>query len=243
MNKSGELIDFHCHILPGLDDGSKDEAMSLAMLDQMAAQGIHTIVATPHFYPDRDDLQRFLKRRAQAVERLKTVYKPGLHPKVFIGAEVAYFYGISHAEQLRKLCIEGTDDLLLEMPFFRWSAEDVAEVFNMEDELGIHPVLAHIERYARYQKRATLLTLVDSGIWMQSNASFFLNGKTDKQAFRMLKKGVIHLLGSDCHNMTDRSPELGAAMEKIADAGYTDEIKAICDRGKKLLEEACCVIG
>ena len=50
------MIDFHSHILPGIDDGSKNTQMSLAMIEEEKKQGVHTIVATPHFYADEDSL-------------------------------------------------------------------------------------------------------------------------------------------------------------------------------------------
>ena len=55
------MIDFHSHILPGIDDGSKNTQMSLAMIEEEKKQGVHTIVATPHFYADEDSVERFLK--------------------------------------------------------------------------------------------------------------------------------------------------------------------------------------
>ena len=64
------MIDLHSHILPEMDDGSKDAEMSHKMLDEMAAQGVKTVAATPHFYATRDLPEAFLERRAKAVERL-----------------------------------------------------------------------------------------------------------------------------------------------------------------------------
>ena len=66
-----KMIDFHSHILPGIDDGSKNTQMSLAMIEEEKKQGVHTIVATPHFYADEDSVERFLKRRAHSYERLQ----------------------------------------------------------------------------------------------------------------------------------------------------------------------------
>ena len=60
------MIDFHSHILPGIDDGSKSVEMSIKMLRREAQQGISRVVATPHFYPQTDNPERFLRRRAEA---------------------------------------------------------------------------------------------------------------------------------------------------------------------------------
>lgn len=232
------VVDFHCHLLPSLDDGSRDVEMSLAMLDDMAAQGIGAVVATPHFYPDRADLSAFLDHRDRAVERLGTVYDGARHPRVYLGAEVAYFRGISRSEQLKRLCVVGTKCLLVEMPFVRWTKDMIDDVVNIEAELGLNPILAHIERYINRQKGSTVPYLIDNGALIQSNASFFLDKKTKKQAISMLKREEIHILGSDGHNMDDRRPQLGAALREIEAAGLSARLDGICDLCGTLLEGA-----
>ena len=61
-----EIIDFHSHILPGIDDGSRNVEESIALLRKEAEQGITHVIATPHFYPQHDTPERFLKRRNEA---------------------------------------------------------------------------------------------------------------------------------------------------------------------------------
>ena len=97
-------VDFHSHILPGVDDGSRSVEESLEMLRAEARQGIGTVVATPHFYANHDTPERFLRRRAAAWEMLQTAMaqEAGL-PEVIPGAEVYYFSGISDSDQLHRL--------------------------------------------------------------------------------------------------------------------------------------------
>ena len=57
------MTDLHTHILPGMDDGAKDAQMSIAMLRAQRDQGVDTVVLSPHFYGDREDVDRFLRRR------------------------------------------------------------------------------------------------------------------------------------------------------------------------------------
>lgn len=218
-NTDHVVTDFHSHILPGIDDGSRDPDMTRMMLDEMSAQGIGRVVATPHFYSMREDLDRFLERRAAAAEALDDVHDCAKHPKVCLGAEVAYFHGISRVESIARLCTAGTKYLLLEMPFCHWDSDTVNDVAAMEDEIGVKPVLAHVERYRAYRNRAAFSTLLREGVLFQSNASFFINSRTQKRALRMLGSGKIHFLGSDCHNMSDRRPNLGIALGIIADHG------------------------
>ena len=121
------IIDMHCHILPGVDDGAKDLETSLAMLEASRDQGVQCMVATPHFYATRDRVDAFLARREAAWEVLKSRMGSDF-PEVMLGAEVAFFQGISRAERLDALRIEGTSSMLLEMPFRPWSQGDVDEV-------------------------------------------------------------------------------------------------------------------
>lgn len=215
------VTDFHTHILPCMDDGSDSPGTTRAMLDAMAAQGICRVAVTPHFYPMREDLPRFLDRRAGAMERLLAVRDPSRHPEVIPGAETAYYHGISGSARLLALCLTGTRLLLLEMPFCRWPRETVEEVADLERFTGVTPVLAHIERYIASQRRGTVTYLRESGVLFQANASFFLDTRTRKRAMRMMDAGGIQFLGSDCHNMTGRRPNLGPALELIEAAGVS----------------------
>ena len=97
------MIDFHSHILPGIDDGSKSVEMSLQMLRLLKAQGIDTVAATSHFYATQRSPQRFLFRRQEAWDKLRTALDADA-PRILLGAEVLYFPGISHMEELPELC-------------------------------------------------------------------------------------------------------------------------------------------
>ena len=103
----GGIVDFHSHILPGIDDGSKSIEESLTLLRMEAEQGITRVVATPHFYPQHDTPERFLRRRNAAEEILRQAMEaePGL-PEIFVGAEVYYFKGISNSDVMSELTID-----------------------------------------------------------------------------------------------------------------------------------------
>lgn len=211
------MIDIHSHVLPGIDDGSKNVEESLAMLWASARQGIGCVAATPHFYPKENSLARFLEQRKAAAEQLRAVWKPGL-PKLLLGAEVYYFSGISQAERIETLCLGST--LLLEMPFCPWTDRMAAEAIALREQRRLNVVLAHTERYFRWQSEELWEKMLDRGLLMQCNASFFLNWKTRRRAQKMLAKGRIHLLGSDAHNMTSRPPRMGEVRSSIGEAGW-----------------------
>lgn len=223
------MIDFHSHVLPGIDDGSKSAEESLQMLAAAAGQRITHMAATPHFYPSETSPEQFLARRARAAERLRAAWQPEF-PRLLLGAEVYYFEGISRVEELEALRIEGTSLLLLEMPFHTWSDRMAAEIRALHNRPGFTVLLAHIERYLRLQKGAVWDELLEAGVLMQSNASFFLRWSSKHKAIHMLDAGRIHLLGSDCHNMKERAPRMG------------DALAVLGEQRKQILERRCCAL-
>ena len=210
-------VDFHSHILPGVDDGSRSVEESLEMLRAEARQGIGTVVATPHFYAHHDTPERFLRRRAAAWEMLQTAMaqEAGL-PEVILGAEVYYFSGISDSDQLHRLTTGQKRYIMLEMSTVPWTQNMYQEMENIYTKHGITPIIAHIDRYiSPLRHRQILDRLEDLPVLVQANSDFFLRPMTAPLALRMLKEKRIHLLGSDCHNCSTRKPELGRAIEKI----------------------------
>ncbi len=204
------MIDWHSHILPGMDDGSKDVQESLALLQMLSQQDVQTVVATPHFYANQESAARFLERRAAAYALLRRALPPDA-PDIRLGAEVRYYPGISRLPELRQLCVEGSEVLLLEMPFSRWTEYTVRELVELAGRSRLVPVLAHVERYWSLQTGETWQRLVTSGILMQVNANCLLRFSTKRKALSMLRRGQIHLIGSDCHNLTSRPPKIGDA--------------------------------
>lgn len=225
------IIDFHSHILPGIDDGSASVEQSIAMLQAEAAQGITHVVATPHFYAHHDKPDAFLQRRAEAENRLNAALAdhPEL-PKVSIGAEVLYFSGIADSRALSQLTIAGTNYILIEMPVSKWTErmyKDLEDIWRKQD---LMPVIAHVDRYiAPFRTQRIPERLAELPVLVQANAEFFLHRSTKSMALRMLKQGKIHLLGSDCHNMTDRKPNLSEAVSCIEKKLGAGAIDRICD--------------
>ena len=210
------MLDFHIHVLPNMDDGSKSEEMSLEMLRRSTAYGVDVMASTSHFYADENTPQRFLQRREEAYERLQEAMAQdgGVFPKIVLGAEVHFFTGISTADELPQLCLQGTNLLLLEMPFYEWTERMVREVGAIRRS-GIQPVAAHIERYMDIQSKRMLQMYIEQGILIQCNAEYFLERKTARHAMKFLKQENVHFLGSDAHNVTSRRPNLGEAVELI----------------------------
>ncbi|MCD8343998.1 MAG: capsular polysaccharide biosynthesis protein [Oscillospiraceae bacterium] len=234
------MIDFHSHILPKMDDGSRSVEESLELLRESARQGVDTIAATPHFYASQEPPERFLARRAEAWETLKPHLTDEM-PRILLGAEVHFFEGIAHAELVPQLKLQGTELLLLEMPFHPWTDRIVSEVVELAARPGVTVVLAHIERYLQYlrfRSRRYMTTLRNSGVLIQSNGEFFLEKPTRSKAVKMLREGKIDLLGSDCHSTDRRPPTLGPASEQIRAALGGSPLETIDRRARALIGEA-----
>lgn len=225
------MIDFHTHILPKTDDGSKNIEESLAMLEMEAAQGITHVAATPHFYAQHDSPEKFLARRQAAFDKLNQAISDSSQklPKITLGAEVYYFSGISSSSIISEMAIKNTSSILIEMPSQPWSNSMLHELEEIYSNFRVTPIIAHIDRYInRFNVRSTVESLSKFNVIIQANASFFISRFTRKLALSMLDDGIIRLLGSDCHNIKERKPNLGTAMQIITDklgANALDTVK------------------
>lgn len=211
------VVDFHTHVLPRIDDGSASVEESLALLRMEAEQGVRRVVATPHFYAQVDMPKLFLERRAAAVSRLREAMKafPEL-PRLSVGAEVHYFSGIGDADILPELAIDNGRYVMIEMPMTAWTEKMYRELEKIHERFGLIPILAHVDRYiGPLQTYGIPERLMELPVVVQVNASFFQRFSTKHMALRMLERGQIHLLGSDCHNLKDRPVNIKQTVDLI----------------------------
>lgn len=211
------VVDFHSHVLPGVDDGSASSEQSLAMLSMAARQGIGHVIATPHFYANHDSPERFLARRsgAETLLRAEMEKHPGL-PRLTVGAEVHFFHGISECDTISSLTIGQNRCILIEMSAAPWGECAYRELEELYTKRGLLPIVAHVDRYiTRFRSFGIPKRLASLPVLVQANAEFFLNRSTSSLAMRMLKEDRIHLLGSDCHDLSSRKPNLGPALDQI----------------------------
>lgn len=211
------IVDIHSHILPGIDDGSACVEESISMLLEESRQGITHVTATPHFYANHDTPENFLSRRNRAEAKLRREMEKydGL-PELTVGAEVYFFRGMSESELLPQLTICGGDYIMIEMPPSPWTQEMYRELAGVWEKQGIIPIVAHVDRYISPLRTYGIpRNLNQMRVLVQANAGFFLNRSTSVLAMKMLQADQIQLLGSDCHNMTSRKPNLGPARQRI----------------------------
>lgn len=199
------LTDYHSHILPGIDDGARDEAMSLAMLDMLNQQGVQRVIATPHFYAHREhSVEQFLLKRQAAFERIKSASPM---QNILLGAEVSVEYGISELKDIEKLAIQGTKLILLELPYRKYEEWMSEEIYHISAGYGLKVILAHIHRYCGYYNKSEMQSILKTDAYFQINQDAFTHFKERNYAKSLIKQEYPIVFGSDCHNLTDRKPD------------------------------------
>ena len=216
------MIDFHCHILPAIDDGSQSMEQSLELARQSVAGGISHVVATPH--GGCRDLAEQLARRDQALKSLRARLAQESIPLELISgmeyrADSEFWNAVLRAPECRCGLDKGeARPLLLEMPL-DMDITIAADIYFKAQLKGVNIVLAHPERYRGFvQKADMLLDLQDKGLCLQFNAAPLRRGFP---FFDSLQKTILKLiahapdqvvLGSDAHNPEHRPG--GFAMAK-----------------------------
>ena len=213
--RKNEIIDIHSHILPNMDDGSQSAAMSVQMLKRLQDQGIKWVCATSHYYAHQECMEQFLQRRRQAVFALgDALEEAGVeeYPSIRLGAEVAYFPGISQCQEIERLCLGGTRTLLLELSYTQWTSQQVEEVASLSLDRGYQVILAHPERFSHMRSYWNdMEQLMSLPLALQVNADSLLHWSSRKLALSLLSHAQSPLVASDCHNLTSRPPRLEKA--------------------------------
>lgn len=202
------MIDIHSHLLPGVDDGARNRDESLAMLRIAAADGIRTIVATPHYRTIDPGLPMIAGAALRVVR--KHVEQEGLPIQVLGGFELSITPKLSErSDELRGLGLNGSRYLLVEGPEQFWPAYVEAELFGLQAS-GLRPILAHVERYhALNDDIERAVTLARRDILLQVNASSLTgcNGWRQEQLAReLVRRGIVSFIASDSHSQRSRTP-------------------------------------
>lgn len=209
------MIDFHTHILPGIDDGASSPEESVALLDDLSRQGVDTVLLTSHYYGRRRNVRTFLSEYESAFQRLKGVYRGGM--SLIRGAEcnIATCANSDFGE-LKGLALGGSSYILTELSFEKkWTEELWDRVDNLLIE-GLTPVIAHVELYPAVRKhRDNAVRLAEMGCVLQINCDSLLNRKFKKILDFLFANGLAGCLGSDTHNVTSRPPRYEAAVREI----------------------------
>ena len=193
------LIDFHAHVIPWADHGSSSLETSLFQLSSAHNAGIDTVVATPHFYPQYENAERFIARRNDCYNHLKEQLTDS-HAKVRLGAEVLICDNIESMPGLDTLCIEGTNVLLLELPFTDFSDSFVYSVKSLIKQ-GYTVVLAHADRY----DSDNIDRLVYAGAKIQLNADSLSKLFVQGHLKEWIENDRVIAIGSDIHGSDEKA--------------------------------------
>lgn len=208
------LTDLHTHILPGIDDGADDLDKALQMLRAQKASGVERVALTPHFYPLREELEEFIKKRQRACDLLLANWDGTTMPQLRLGAEVHYSPSLADMN-LRNLTLDNTDYLLLELsdtvqPAF---AEPVLQ--RILDQ-GITPILAHVERCVYFAEQPErLLRLIEKGALAQISLRMLPTRRMRKFAEICLQNHVAQIIASDIHGLGEGRSALGELVEDL----------------------------
>ncbi len=234
------ITDVHCHILPALDDGARDTDTALALLKMMGEQGITQVIATPHFYASDTNIERFLKKRNSAYEALKAAAaeKNMQIPEIKLGAEVYYFNGIGNSEGVKSLAIEGGRYILLELNHAPVTDSMIRDIYNLQNSLGLVPIFAHIERFAKEKSFKRLLELIENGMaYAQINAEAVLDFYYKRTALKLIRGGYISLVGTDTHSIAHRPPKMQEAFDEIKKRFGQEVYELFAENGNRLFDE------
>lgn len=209
------MIDLHSHVLPGLDDGTRDLDEALALCAAAADDGTRVLAATPHV---RDDYPTTADEMEAALEALRAAGPPlDLVP----GAELDVAEIERPDAELARLGLGGSRDwLLVETPYLGWPLDFAERLFRLRMR-GFRAVLAHPERNRDVQDRPELLEpLVAAGTLVQLTAASVdgrLGGAARRCSRTLLDRRLAHLIASDAHNPDVREAGLSTAVAAVGD--------------------------
>jgi protein-tyrosine phosphatase len=209
------LIDLHCHILPGIDDGPVNFDFSVAMARTAEEAGIHVMVATPHV---RSDFPTEPEQIASGVRELNdALAAEDVELRVLAGAEVALQKAAELGEAtLSELCLGSGNYLLVESPY-RSIDIDLEGILRDVQARGFRPVLAHPERCPIFQRDPDRLVRLVNGGTLCSITAASLAGRfgttVRKFSLELLYDGLVHDVASDAHDHLHRPPDLLTGFE------------------------------
>jgi len=237
------MIDLHCHILPGLDDGAEslEEAVEMARIAE--GEGIEKIAATPHLFRDNfvhEDLSIINERRRELSRALEA---KKIQVEILGGAEVHISHNL--IDEIRKnrsyLVLNRSSYMFVEFPS-EHVFSGVKELFFELMSEGIMPIIAHPERNLVFARNPSFLyELVQMGALTQANSGSFsgiYGNEVEEAVFRFLKLNLIHFIGSDGHNRRSLAPRLSKAVKRAEVVLGKREAKAlVADNPKAVLED------
>lgn len=228
------MVDFHSHILPDIDDGSRDYYESTRLLIEAKQAGFTKIVSTSHYAVDCFEVPEY--KRKKLIDDLKQE-KESLD--IILGSEIFLTYNIVDLlKEYKASTINGTNYILIELPL-RNSFPNLKDFLNKLRNNDYKLILAHPERYSIIHKNFNLLyDLKELGVIFQSNYGSILGiygGATKRTVKRMFKENLISLLGSDVHRENSIYPKIPKAIEKIKKIISEEDFKKLSNDNAEIV--------
>ena len=230
------LVDIHCHVLPGVDDGAASMQMAMDMLTRAESEGVGTMVMTPHIRShdeeDRDAIhaRRFAELQAAATEA-------GITIELFLGAELAFRFGLAEVARWPTAALADGPYVLVDLPLGPLPTGIEQGFFELR-AAGYKPILAHPERHRELAtspeqvdrlRHQDLLFQVDAGSF---TGRFGNRAKATAEMF--LRMGVIEFVGSDGHDLEKRPISLQSARRLVTQAcGPLEAHRLFCAGGQR----------
>tara|TARA_B100000029_G_scaffold37697_1_gene35455 strand:+ start:990 stop:1778 length:789 start_codon:yes stop_codon:yes gene_type:complete len=240
------MIDFHNHIIPNLDDGSKSVEMSLNMLKEAESQGITDIVNTVHYqHPKmekKDTSYKFIKEEINKFQKI--VYDNNIDIKIHAASEVFFKFNLTEILDNPITTFANGKYMLIEFQRLSFPKGYEDEIFKIQLK-GITPIIAHPERYRGIQKDINLAKKwIDQGYIIQIDCASIIGGfgkETQIAAIELLENGLCHLIGSDAHNDKNRNFLLKQAFLEIEKNIGSKSKNIIMDNSKRILDKKSCL--
>lgn len=234
------MIDIHCHILPGIDDGPKSPEESLEMARGAVKEGITAIIATPHHKNGEyeNNREKILQKTAELKELLK---KEKLPLEVLPGQETRIFGEFVEAYENGELLTlnDSNKYIFVELPFRHVPRYTEQLLFEIELK-GLVPIIVHPERNQGFMERPELLyQLVKRGALTQVTAASvagYFGGKTKKFTEQLIDANLAHFVSSDAHNVTNRAYKMNEAYELIRHKFGNDTVYTFKENAELLVE-------
>lgn len=231
------MVDIHCHVLPEIDDGAISLDESVVMCRTAAADGIKTIVATPHMFdgvhttPDKETINQKIAMVMRACDA---------YINILPGGEVRYSYEIFQeaGDPGARIRLNGGSYMLLEFPFHSMPPNIEMTIFQILNA-GVTPVIAHPERNKKIQEKPAILArLIERGVFAQLDAGSLTGGfghEARHVAKRIIEAGLAHFIATDAHHQDRRRPVLSRAAAIAADWGGEEYARAMVEANPEAL--------
>lgn len=238
------FTDIHCHILPGVDDGAENIEISHKLLEMEYESGIRSVIFTPHYVVHGSAKKNIIQSERIREAFLLTEEKcrewfPDM--ELYLGNELFYSEGIiNELREHRANTMAGGRCTLVEFavgtPY-----NDVRQGLRKIIFSGYKPILAHMERYRCVREdMGRLEEFKNMGCLIQTNAENFLEGRLSANkrfCLKAIKEGYVDFLGTDCHNCTNRRPNMGEAVRYLRKKLPNDLLKEILYENPRCITE------